>query len=81
MNQVGEGETFTFAGGTMAVSADGEHLATSSTTEDVIEFSLRPLRQERGEVGGSQTRLPEGVARPAAGEENRRRKPEQRAES
>ena len=40
VNQVGKGETFTFAGGTMAVSADGEHLATSSTTEDVIEFSL-----------------------------------------
>jgi predicted amidohydrolase len=40
VNQVGKGETFTFAGGTMTISPDGDSLATASTTEDVIEVSL-----------------------------------------
>ena len=40
VNQVGEGETFTFAGGTTAISADGEHLAAASITEDVVEIYL-----------------------------------------
>lgn len=37
VNQVGRGETFVFAGGTMAVSADGERLAQAGLAEDVIE--------------------------------------------
>ena len=40
VNQVGKGETFTFAGGTMAISADGERLAAASAFEDVVEISL-----------------------------------------
>src|SRR5215203_2563408 len=40
VNQVGEGETFTFAGGSMVVSADGERLAASGDSEDVVEVSL-----------------------------------------
>ena len=38
VNQVGKGETFTFAGGSMVVSADGERLAAAD--EDVVEVSL-----------------------------------------
>jgi predicted amidohydrolase len=40
VNQVGPGETFTFAGGTMAVSADGERMAGAGASEGVIEVSL-----------------------------------------
>jgi predicted amidohydrolase len=40
VNQVGEGETFTFAGGSMVVSADGERLAAAGDSEDVVEVSL-----------------------------------------
>ena len=40
VNQVGRGETFVFAGGTMAVSADGERLAQSGPAEDVMEVSI-----------------------------------------
>ena len=40
VNQVGQGEKFTFAGGTMAVSADGERLAGAGASEDVIEVPL-----------------------------------------
>lgn len=40
VNQVGGGETFVFAGGTMAVSADGERMAEAGSSEDVIEVSL-----------------------------------------
>jgi predicted amidohydrolase len=40
VNQVGKGETFTFAGGTIAISADGARLAAASTTEDVVEMTL-----------------------------------------
>ena len=40
VNQVGEGETFTFAGGSMVVSADGERLAGAVDSEDVVEVSL-----------------------------------------
>jgi predicted amidohydrolase len=40
VNQVGRGETFTFAGGTMAISADGERLAAAGASEDVVAASL-----------------------------------------
>lgn len=40
VNQVGRGEAFTFAGGTMAVSADGDHLAEAGGAEDVIVVRL-----------------------------------------
>ncbi len=41
VNQVGRGEVFTFAGGTMAVSADGDHLAAAGPSEEkVIELDL-----------------------------------------
>jgi predicted amidohydrolase len=40
VNQGGKGETFTFAGGTMAISADGEPLAAASAAEDVVKTSL-----------------------------------------
>lgn len=40
VNQVGRGETFTFAGGTTAVSADGERLGAAGAAEDVVELSL-----------------------------------------
>lgn len=33
VNQIGRGETFTFAGGTTAVSADGERLAEAGSSE------------------------------------------------
>jgi predicted amidohydrolase len=42
VNQVRKGETFTFAGGTMAVSADGEQFAAAGASEDVVELSVRP---------------------------------------
>ena len=40
VNQVGKGEMFTFAGGTIAVSADGKRLAAAGASEDVTEVSL-----------------------------------------
>lgn len=40
VNQVGRGEFFTFAGGTMAVSADGDRLAEAGGSEDVVPVSL-----------------------------------------
>ena len=40
VNQVGRGETFTFPGGTMAVSADGDYLAVAGPAEEVIEYDL-----------------------------------------
>lgn len=40
VNQVGEGEVFTFAGGTTAVSADGDRLAGAGTSEEVIGLQL-----------------------------------------
>ena len=40
VNQVGPGETFTFAGGTMALSADGDRLVGAGVSENVIEVSL-----------------------------------------
>ncbi|MGH3144959.1 MAG: nitrilase-related carbon-nitrogen hydrolase, partial [Rubrobacter sp.] len=40
VNQVGQGEAFTFAGGTMAVSADGDNLAEAGVLEGEIEVSL-----------------------------------------
>ncbi len=40
VNQVGPGEAFTFAGGTMAVSADGDRLAEAGTLEQVIPVPL-----------------------------------------
>ncbi len=42
VNQIGKGEAFTFAGGTTAVSADGERLAAAGVTEDVVELYLDP---------------------------------------
>jgi predicted amidohydrolase len=44
VNQVGRGEEFTFVGGTMAVSADGDLLAeTGSMEEEVLDLELEPL--------------------------------------
>ena len=40
VNQVGPGEAFTFAGGTMAVSADGDRLAECGTSEGAVEIPL-----------------------------------------
>jgi predicted amidohydrolase len=41
VNQIGTGEEFTFVGGTMAVSADGDILVeTSAAEEEVLEFEL-----------------------------------------
>jgi len=40
VNQVGRGETFDFAGGTMAVSADGERMAEAGASESAIRVSL-----------------------------------------
>ena len=40
VNQVGSGEAFTFAGGTMAVSADGDRLAEAGGLEGVIPVPL-----------------------------------------
>jgi predicted amidohydrolase len=40
VNQVGRGETFTFPGGTMAVSADGDYLAVAGPAEEVIDYDL-----------------------------------------
>ena len=40
VNQVGRGEAFTFAGGTMAVSADGDRLAEAGGEEDVVAVRL-----------------------------------------
>jgi predicted amidohydrolase len=40
VNQVGKGETFTFAGGTTVISADGERLAAASASEAVVEASI-----------------------------------------
>jgi predicted amidohydrolase len=40
VNQVGTGETFTFPGGTMAVSADGDLLAAAGPSEKVIAHRL-----------------------------------------
>ncbi len=42
VNQVGRGEAFTFAGGTMAVSADGDRLAQAGGSEGAIPVSLDP---------------------------------------
>lgn len=42
VNQVGPGEAFTFAGGTMAVSADGDRLAEAGGLEGSIPVSLDP---------------------------------------
>jgi predicted amidohydrolase len=40
VNQVGIGEAFTFPGGTMAVSADGDRLVAAGLSEEVIRFDL-----------------------------------------
>lgn len=42
VNQVGEGEAFRFAGGTMAVSADGDRLAEAGGSEGTVEVVLDP---------------------------------------
>jgi predicted amidohydrolase len=46
VNQVGEGEAFRFAGGTMAVSADGDRLAEAGGSEGVIPVSLDPSARD-----------------------------------
>ena len=48
VNQVGEGESFTFAGGTMAVSADGDRLAQAGASEEVIRASIDPSARNAG---------------------------------
>jgi predicted amidohydrolase len=40
VNQVGEGEAFRFAGGTMAISADGDRMAETGGSEGVIPVPL-----------------------------------------
>ncbi len=40
VNQTGPGEEFTFVGGTMAVSADGDLLAEAGSSEEVLAFKL-----------------------------------------
>jgi predicted amidohydrolase len=41
VNQIGSGEEFTFVGGTMALSADGDVLVeTGSAAEEVLEVEL-----------------------------------------
>ena len=40
VNQAGKGERFTFPGGTMVVSADGDHLAVAGSPEKVIDYGL-----------------------------------------
>ena len=40
VNQIGAGEEFTFVGGTMVVSADGDLLAEPSSAEEVLDFEL-----------------------------------------
>lgn len=40
VNQVGAGETFVFAGGTMAVSADGERLAQAGPSEGEVPLDM-----------------------------------------
>ncbi len=55
VNQVGRGEAFTFAGGTMAVSADGDRLAEAGGCDPGIPG---PLREKRGEAGGAEAALP-----------------------
>ncbi len=40
VNQVGRGETFTFPGGTMVVSMDGDYLAVAGQSEKVIDYDL-----------------------------------------
>ncbi len=42
VNQVGAGENFTFAGGTMAVSADGDRLTEAGAEDGVIRLTLNP---------------------------------------
>ncbi|WP_166177904.1 nitrilase-related carbon-nitrogen hydrolase [Rubrobacter tropicus] len=48
VNQVGPGEVFTFAGGTMAVSADGERLAQAGPSEGEVEVSLDLSARDEG---------------------------------
>jgi predicted amidohydrolase len=43
VNLVGRGEEFTFVGGTMAVSSDGETLAETSAMEEVLDLNLEPF--------------------------------------
>jgi predicted amidohydrolase len=40
VNQVGRGEMFTFPGGTMVVSADGDYLAVAGSSQEVIDYDL-----------------------------------------
>lgn len=42
VNQVGRGEAFTFAGGTMALSADGDVLAALGLSEGIAELTFDP---------------------------------------
>ena len=48
VNQVGEGESFTFAGGSMAVSADGDRLAQADASESVLRASLDLSARDAG---------------------------------
>ena len=40
VNQVGKGETFTFAGGTTTISPDGDRLTAARPSEDVVEVTI-----------------------------------------
>jgi predicted amidohydrolase len=52
VNQIGSGETFVFAGGTTAISADGVHLTSAGASEEVLEASidLSARNEERPEA-------------------------------
>jgi predicted amidohydrolase len=68
VNQVGTGEEFTFVGGTMAVSADGDILVeTGDTAEEVLEFELElPARSSVRPDYLSQLRSPFPTTRDAS---------------
>jgi predicted amidohydrolase len=68
VNQIGTGEEFTFVGGTMAVSADGDILVeTSAAEEEVLEFELElPARSSLRPDYLSQLRSPFPTTRDAS---------------
>lgn len=74
VNQIGPGENFIFAGGTMAVSVDGDRLAECGTSEGEIEVPLDLSARNAGRPEDLRPRyleemrgtLPVSVARPGS---------------
>ncbi len=63
VNQIGPGEEFTFTGGTMAVSADGDLLAEAGSSEEVLALKLElPAKSSVRPDYMGQTRPPLPVA-------------------